>query len=1187
MFVLCNYRTVMSKIIEIVAGVDEKSNPSLDNDFVIKNSKRVLKPRENILKHKCNKELKKKLKKYKLRRNNHEDPDILDVSQNLITSLKIKSPNSDINTNSNKNLSETYKPKNYLLKMVRTKKTNKEAKKNLKDKEEHLLNSIQKGDVEILPFEDIENESKKQMNAFKVLMDSRNKVIGSNSPGKSKTPTSIELDEITTQREIKAKRILSLDKMAEAKGSLKKKEIEEYRDRFVVQKMLKRAELLKNMITSPDKQKPVPTSDSKTANNKSQNKTNEREKKNVTEKSKKTLQLCDLFNEPTEKITHGNVHNNIAQEDIEFLNKLSPSIKKKENMLSYFKKVSKDSDSSLELSDKSSPGDNKHVIKVKFTPKRKKKTKTIKTSENVLNSDNLTNSLDDPKDSNKAQVENSESRKRKRNIGKAESKEDSSTPIPSNVIDCTESDNRPKRNIKKPIKYSDDIDLFSSDEELHIFTPKKKKNIGKLPVNSTEDKKPKNEINLCDVEKKKMKKDKTKSSKSTRKQHGAQNIIKDRKLDKKVKLSTENSLKNLKVDSKPTKLAPIFVAKPQLSPAAIEAKQNFLKSGVPEKLKKHALSQPNVVVTEYFQPVVHVQQIPICTKVIYNKFDFYDTNLIDGHLPVVGDCLLKSFLENVPSNILNVPNVSHKPIKLLKCLKNAFPKFPVYRTYHLLKGKSKGEVKDCSYPEMDNSIEVIDGLTDISNDNPDKLNWCEKYKPSSSMQILGNFETIKELKRWLETWTESLIRCKNFKSNDSDSSDFYHSDTDTKDGPKNINNLLILNGVTGSGKTSSVYAVAAELAIKVIEVNASRKRTGKIMLQDLQEATQSHKVNRGKTAIENSQKQQEIVVTVKKRGRPKRGLDDTKSSSQSSENVTQTSQSQETYTDMSLILIDDADIVFDQDDGFCSALSQLIQSSKRPVILVTSSLTCPHLQKFLMNGKILHMHPFVPRILGTWLDIMCLADVGFCFGGLGARILDFYKGDIRKTINCLQFYMNSNKHVHVDEVALSQIKLNIDDETSSTSWADIEVSEDVSRCDENTHMYIDKQVEMLGNKKIDPFNFWWSLPKYYNTDNKLKNKPTSECLEDISKILDAISISDIFDRNDQTQKQCNLLSNFWLCRENPSVLENESYNDYNKSHNFFNEITQELMNITTSKAQKIFNSDRRLCISQPNMMVER
>ncbi|CAG9561190.1 unnamed protein product [Danaus chrysippus] len=1075
--------------------------------------------------------------------------------------------------------------------MVRTKKANKEARKTHKDKEEHVLNSIQKGDVEIMPpLEDIENESKKQMNAFKLLMDSRNKVIGSNSPGKFKSPTSIELDEITSQREIKAKRILSLDKMAEAKGSLKKKEIEEYRDRFVVQKMLKRAERLKNMIKSPEKEKTVPTTQTKTVNNLSQNKTNEKEKKNVLEKSKKTLQLCDLFNEPTVKVTHGSGHNNIAQEDIEFLNKLSPSIKKRENMLSYFKKVTKDSDSSLEMSDKNSPVDNKNVIKVKFTPKRKKKSKRLKSPETVSNSDNLTNGLDETKDSNKVQVENSESRKRKRNIDKTESKEDSSTIIQTNVVDCSDNDNRPKRNIKKPIKYTDDIDLFSSDEELHIFTPKKKKNIGKLPLNSSEDKKPKNDIILCDVQKKDvlpLKKDKTKSSKSSRKQDGSQNVSKDRKLDKKVKLSTENCLKNVKIDSKPTKLAPIFVAKPQLSPAAIEAKQNFLKSGVPEKLKKHAQSQPNVIFTEYFQPVVHVQQIPKCTKIIDNKFDFYTTNLIDGHIPVVGDCLLKSFLENVPSNTLNVPNVRHKPIKLLKCLKNAHPKFPVYRTYHLLKGKSKGEVKDCSYPEMDNSIEVIDGLVDISNDNPDKLNWCEKYKPLSSKQILGNFETIKELKRWLETWTESLIRCKNLKSNDSDSSDFYHSDTDTKDGPKNINNLLILNGITGSGKTSSVYAVAAELAIKVIEVNASRKRTGKIMLQDLQEATQSHKVNRGKTAIESSQKSQEIVVTVKKRGRPKRVLDDTKSSSQSSENTTQTSQSQETYTDMSLILIDDADIVFDQDDGFCSALSQLIQSSKRPVILVTSSLTCPHLQKFMMNGKILHMQPFLPRILGTWLDIMCLADVGFCFGGLGARILDFYKGDIRKTINCLQFYMNSNKHVHVDEVALAQIKTNIDDENSSMSWADLEVSEDISRCDENTQMYIDKQVEMLGNKNIDPFNFWWSLPKYYKTDNNLTKTTTSECLEDVSKILDAISISDIFDQNDQTEKQCHLVSNFWLCRENPSVLENESFNDYNKSHYFLNEITQELMNITTFKAQKILNSDRRLCITQPNMMVER
>lgn len=47
--------------------------------------------------------------------------------------------------------------------------------------------------------------------------------------------------------------------------------------------------------------------------------------------------------------------------------------------------------------------------------------------------------------------------------------------------------------------------------------------------------------------------------------------------------------------------------------------------------------------------------------------------------------------------------------------------------------------------------------------------------------------------------------------------------------------LVVLQGPCGSGKTAAVYACAAELGYKVIEVNASMLRSGKVVLSNFAE----------------------------------------------------------------------------------------------------------------------------------------------------------------------------------------------------------------------------------------------------------------------------------------------------------------------------------------------------------------
>ncbi|CAH0729730.1 unnamed protein product, partial [Brenthis ino] len=1165
--------------------------------------KRILRSKENQFKTKCNKELRKKLKKYKLRKDGNEDPEVLNVSQILVNSLRIKSPNSQ-NKQSGNNLTEgeVLKPSNYLFKMVR-------KRRNCNQLNSLQINGFNSATVNInVPdtkpnFLEEEAQNRKQMDAFKLMMDSRNKSIGRNSPGKEKCCNDLDLQELMEKKEIKAKRMLSLQKMAEDKGAINKKEIEEYRDKCVKNKMLKRAERLKDMIHKPElkvdkKEKTIPDINLTTkleteySNNDSANNSNSSSPK------LNTLKLCDIFSNTTAVVNENKLVKKISEEDIDFLNKLSPSLRKKENMLCYFKKLNKEKEKVSEeaetndqdQSENNCDYENKHIIKVKFTPKRKKK----KIQQPVLgNPNNKSNEECNlmHSDLNESIIDIGDSRKRKRNVNIDKS---SQTTIDSNDLIEPNNEGRPKRNSKMPVKYTEDVNCFSSDEELHIFTPKKKRNKElNSKVNIIENVKEEKNIVLNSINNKTHKTTKNNNNQKLVDQPEVKTKLK--KKDTGSKKKSKNHTNNDK-EKKAIKLAPIFVSKPQLSQEAIEAKKNFLKSGVPEKLKKNIV-QTNTTITgcDSFNSVVHVQQLDPCKKNFELK-DWFQTSHDDAdEINNVNNSnsFFKQLLTLSSTESKDVPSLKQKSDKILKNIKTSYPKFPVYRTYHLLKGKSKGEFKDCNYPDLDNSFEIINNFTDLSNETLEKLNWCEKYKPTSSKQIIGNFDSIKELKRWLESWTEKLIKAKNNGSDASDMSDFYCSDTDSRDAQKNSNNVLIITGQTGSGKTSAVYAVAAELAIKVIEVNASSKRNGKIMIQDLQEATQSHKVNRAKSS-DCSQKSQEVpMAKVKKRGRPKKSKEDTKVKNPITPvSLTPVTPSQESIrTGMSLILIDDADIVFDQDDGFCSAISQLIHSSKRPVILVTSSLSCLHLQRFLQNGKVIHMRPLLPRMLGTWLDIMCLVDVGMCYTGLGAQLLDFNKGDIRKTINYLQFYMNSFKVNQIEDVVLSQVKCNLDDENSNISWADSEGFEGPSNeIQSMTVSAIDKRAQKFSCDSFNIFNLWWSLPSYinnYNISNGGANE-TKEKYAGLQKMADMLDMISAIDHLDHIKpdRRFNIATRPWYTNENPSLLEIENLDDFDSAFSINKDIMNVLMTSTIAKAQELC-SENTVNIRPPSMSMQR
>ncbi|KAL2087130.1 hypothetical protein ACEWY4_018189 [Coilia grayii] len=129
--------------------------------------------------------------------------------------------------------------------------------------------------------------------------------------------------------------------------------------------------------------------------------------------------------------------------------------------------------------------------------------------------------------------------------------------------------------------------------------------------------------------------------------------------------------------------------------------------------------------------------------------------------------------------------------------------------------------------------------------------WTEKYQPSHSSEVIGNAAGVKRLQKWLKEWKlradkeecrrrkEEIRRGKNKES--WDSGDF-EGEVVVEDCETELCNAVLIAGPHGIGKSTAVYACAQELGFKVFEVNASSQRSGRLLLTQLKEATQSHQV---------------------------------------------------------------------------------------------------------------------------------------------------------------------------------------------------------------------------------------------------------------------------------------------------------------------------------------------------------
>nr|XP_046270045.1 ATPase family AAA domain-containing protein 5 isoform X2 [Scatophagus argus] len=164
--------------------------------------------------------------------------------------------------------------------------------------------------------------------------------------------------------------------------------------------------------------------------------------------------------------------------------------------------------------------------------------------------------------------------------------------------------------------------------------------------------------------------------------------------------------------------------------------------------------------------------------------------------------------------------------------------------------KTKPSVKAAPVPSEEDSVVVLVGEdTETKDVAKEDVLWTEKYQPQHSSDIIGNTSSVRRLHSWLKEWKLRADREERKKQKDkkreegSNDSDWDCGEEDSQDGEDMLCNTMLITGPTGVGKTAAVYACAQELGFKVFEVNASSQRSGRLILSQLKEATQSHQVD--------------------------------------------------------------------------------------------------------------------------------------------------------------------------------------------------------------------------------------------------------------------------------------------------------------------------------------------------------
>jgi DNA polymerase III delta prime subunit len=348
--------------------------------------------------------------------------------------------------------------------------------------------------------------------------------------------------------------------------------------------------------------------------------------------------------------------------------------------------------------------------------------------------------------------------------------------------------------------------------------------------------------------------------------------------------------------------------------------------------------------------------------------------------------------------------------------------------------------------------------------------WAQKYSPKCASHVLSESKDATVLRDWLQSLTVLAVggaqgtakadpadvkrppKKKRKKAVD----DFIVSDDEEEDEemiavsdredaqfPRSFrrprwtrsNNVILLSGPHGCGKSATVYAVAKELDFEVFEMNSGSRRSGKDIQDRVGDMTANHLVNHKREAAPQQEAlqandndtdseridtacQQDIdsgrqgtmmnffktnpatKVNPKPKPKPQKPRPAAVTAVQSSLtklNGPPKSQKQ------SLILFEEADILFEEDQQFWAHVTKLAANSKRPIVI-----TCNDERQIPLHdlplAAVLRLHPAPVDLATDYLLVLAGRE-----GHILERqaVTDLYKSkkhDLRGSIAELNFW---------------------------------------------------------------------------------------------------------------------------------------------------------------------------------------
>jgi DNA polymerase III delta prime subunit len=238
-----------------------------------------------------------------------------------------------------------------------------------------------------------------------------------------------------------------------------------------------------------------------------------------------------------------------------------------------------------------------------------------------------------------------------------------------------------------------------------------------------------------------------------------------------------------------------------------------------------------------------------------------------------------------------------------------------------------------------------------------------------------------------------------------------------------LTNAVVLSGPHGCGKTATVYAIANELGFEVFEINPGSRRSGKDILEKVGDMTRNHQVQQSHHPAmvdeDNIRLDQALAQDLdsgrqgtmdsffKTKSRPQAKAPSSKhtvaSKKTGSIGVMGASKRPLKQQKQSLILIEEADIIFDEDKQFWQTTISLLAQSKRPIIITCNDEHSIPFQALSLHG----IFRFQPPPADLAVDYMLL--VAACEGHALRReavssLFRSRKFDLRASIMDMNFW---------------------------------------------------------------------------------------------------------------------------------------------------------------------------------------